>query len=41
MQQDLGIGLSASMGMIGVLEIMLIVPTLCVGMPLRTLCVRS
>ncbi len=29
MQQDLGIGLSASMGMIGVLEIKLIVPTLC------------
>ncbi|WP_439884574.1 hypothetical protein ACTACK_19690 [Pseudomonas syringae] len=29
MQQDLGIGLSVSMGMIGVLEIKLIVPTLC------------
>ncbi len=29
------------MGMIGVLEITLIVPTLCVGMPLRTLRVRS
>ncbi|MGX0957519.1 hypothetical protein AB7M18_003647 [Pseudomonas viridiflava] len=29
------------MGMIGVLETMLIVPTLRVGMPLRTLCVRS
>ena len=28
MQQDLGITLSISMGMIGVLEIMLIVPTL-------------
>jgi len=41
MQQDLGITLSTSVGMIGVLEIMLIVPTLRVGMPLRTLCVRS
>ncbi len=40
-QQDSGITLSASMGMIGVLEITLIVPTLCVGMPLRTLRVRS
>ncbi len=40
-QQDSGITLSASMGMIGVLEIMLIVPTLRVGMPLRTLRVRS
>ncbi|WP_205901050.1 hypothetical protein, partial [Pseudomonas viridiflava] len=40
-QQDLGITLSTSMGMIGVLEITLIVPTLCVGMPLRTLRVRS
>ena len=29
------------MGMIGVLEITLIVPTLCVGMPPRTLRVRS
>ncbi len=29
------------MGMIGVLETMLIVPTLRVGMPLRTLSVRS
>ncbi len=29
------------MGMIGVLEITLIVPTLRVGMPLRTLRVRS
>ncbi|WP_205903932.1 hypothetical protein, partial [Pseudomonas viridiflava] len=28
LQQDLGITLSASMGMIGVLEVMLIVPTL-------------
>ena len=33
--------LSASMGMIRVLEITLIVPTLRVGMPLRTLRVRS
>ncbi len=40
-QQDSGITLSTSMGMIGVLEIMLIVPTLRVGMPLRTLRVRS
>ncbi len=40
-QQDSGITLSTSMGMIGVLEITLIVPTLCVGMPLRTLRVRS
>ncbi len=38
-QQDSGITLSTSMGMIGVLEITLIVPTLRVGMPLRTLCV--
>jgi len=29
------------MGVIGALEITLIVPTLCVGMPLRTLRVRS
>ncbi|MGX0957579.1 hypothetical protein AB7M18_003707 [Pseudomonas viridiflava] len=29
------------MGMIGVFEITLIVPTLCVGMPLRTLRVRT
>ncbi|WP_205865325.1 hypothetical protein, partial [Pseudomonas viridiflava] len=36
-----GITLSTSMGMIGVLEITLIVPTLCVGMPLRTLRVRA
>ncbi|WP_205944301.1 hypothetical protein, partial [Pseudomonas viridiflava] len=35
-QQDSGITLSTSMGMIGVLEITLIVPTLRVGMPLRT-----
>ena len=57
MQQDLGITLSTSVGMIGVLEIMLIVPalwtaprkldslmivpTLCVVTPLRTLRVRS
>ena len=41
LQQDLGITLSTSVGMIGMLEIMLIVPTLRVGMPLRTLCVRS
>ncbi len=40
-QQDSGITLSTSMGMIGVLEITLIVPTLCVGMPPRTLRVRS
>ncbi len=40
-QQDSGITLSTSMGMIGVLEITLIVPTLRVGMPLRTLRVRS
>ncbi|WP_205902950.1 hypothetical protein, partial [Pseudomonas viridiflava] len=40
-QQDSGITLSTSMGMIGVLEITLIVPTLRVGMPLRTLLVRS
>ncbi len=40
-QQDSGITLSTGMGMIGVLEIMLIVPTLRVGMPLRTLRVRS
>ncbi|WP_206089941.1 hypothetical protein, partial [Pseudomonas viridiflava] len=33
-QQDSGITLSTSMGMIGVLEITLIVPTLRVGMPL-------
>uniref|UniRef100_UPI00197ED4BE hypothetical protein n=1 Tax=Pseudomonas viridiflava TaxID=33069 RepID=UPI00197ED4BE len=39
-QQDSGITLSTSMGMIGVLEITLIVPTLRVGMPLRTLRVR-
>ncbi|OAG91484.1 hypothetical protein AO065_23230 [Pseudomonas viridiflava] len=39
-QQDSVITLSASMGMIGVLEITLIVPTLCVGMPPRTLRVR-
>ena len=36
-QQDSGITLSTSMGMIGVLEITLIVPMLRVGMPLRTL----
>ncbi|WP_205896883.1 hypothetical protein, partial [Pseudomonas viridiflava] len=36
-----GITLSTSMGMIGVLEITLIVPTLRVGMPLRKLRVRS
>ena len=41
LQQYLGIGLSASMGMIGVLEITLIVTTLRVVMPLRTLRVRS
>ncbi|SMS07804.1 hypothetical protein CFBP1590_0219 [Pseudomonas viridiflava] len=40
-QQDSGITLSTSMGMIGLLEITLIVPTLRVGMPLRTLRVRS
>ncbi len=40
-QQDSGITLSTSMGMIGVLEITLIVPTLRVGIPLRTLRVRS
>ena len=40
-EADLGITLSTGMGMIGVLEITLIVPTLCVGMPLRTLRVRS
>ncbi len=39
-QQDSGITLSTGVGMIGVLEITLIVPTLRVGMPLRTLCVR-
>ena len=40
-QQDSGITLSTGVGMIGVLEITLIVPTLRVGMPLRTLRVRS
>ncbi len=40
-QQDSGITLSTAVGMIGVLEITLIVPTLRVGMPLRTLRVRS
>ena len=42
-QQDSGVTLSTSMGMgmIGLLEITLIVPTLRVGMPLRTLRVRS
>ena len=40
-EADLCITLSTSMGMIGVLEITLIVPTLRVGMPLRTLRVRS
>ncbi len=40
-EADSGITLSTGMGMIGVLEITLIVPTLCVGMPLRTLRVRS
>ncbi len=40
-QQDSGITLSTGMGMIGVPEITLIVPTLCVGMPPRTLRVRS
>uniref|UniRef100_UPI00197FCDE8 hypothetical protein n=1 Tax=Pseudomonas viridiflava TaxID=33069 RepID=UPI00197FCDE8 len=39
-QQDSGITLITSIGMIGVLEITLIVPTLRVGMPLRTLRVR-
>ncbi len=34
-------GMGIGMGMIGVLEITLIVPTLRVGMPLRTLRVRS
>ncbi len=36
-QQDSGITLSTSMGMIGVFEITLIVPTLCVVTPPRTL----
>ncbi|KTC20446.1 hypothetical protein AO390_21080 [Pseudomonas marginalis ICMP 11289] len=42
-QQDSGLTLSTSMGMgmIDVLEITLIVPTLRVGMPPRTLRVRS
>ncbi|MEE4096859.1 hypothetical protein V2I59_25295, partial [Pseudomonas viridiflava] len=40
-QQDSGITLSTGVGMIGVLEITLIVPALRVGMPLRTLRVRS
>ncbi len=40
-QQDSGITLSTGVGMIRVLEITLIVPTLRVGMPLRTLRVRS
>ncbi|WP_205999592.1 hypothetical protein, partial [Pseudomonas viridiflava] len=40
-QQDSGITLSTSIGMIGVLEITLIVPTLRVGMPLGTLRARS
>ncbi|WP_163000020.1 hypothetical protein [Pseudomonas viridiflava] len=40
-QQDSGITRITSMGMIGVLEITLIVPTLRVGMPLGTLRVRS
>ncbi len=41
LQQDLGMTLSTGVSMIGVLEITLIVPTLCVGMPPRTLRVRS
>ncbi len=40
-QQDSGITLSTGVGMIGVLEITLIVPALRVGMLLRTLRVRS
>jgi len=40
-EADSGITLSTSMGMIGEFEITLIVPTLRVGMPLRTLRVRS
>uniref|UniRef100_UPI00198214EC hypothetical protein n=1 Tax=Pseudomonas viridiflava TaxID=33069 RepID=UPI00198214EC len=40
-QQGSGITLSTGMGMIGVLEITLIVPTLRVGMPLRTPRVRT
>ena len=40
-EADSGITLSTGMGMIGVLEITLIVPTLRVGMPPRTLRVRS
>ena len=39
-EADLCITMSTGVGMIGVLEITLIVPTLCVGMPLRTLRVR-
>ncbi|MGX0954078.1 hypothetical protein AB7M18_000206 [Pseudomonas viridiflava] len=39
-QQDSGVTLSKGVGMIGVLEITLIVPALCVGMPPRTLRVR-
>ena len=40
-EADLCITMSTGVGMIGVLEITLIVPTLCVGMPPRTLRVRS
>ncbi len=40
-EADLCITLSTGVGVIGVLEITLIVPTLRVGMPLRTLRVRS
>ncbi|WP_163010161.1 hypothetical protein [Pseudomonas viridiflava] len=39
-EADLCITMSTGVGMIGVLEITLIVPKLCVGMPLRTLRVR-
>ncbi|WP_122462191.1 hypothetical protein [Pseudomonas viridiflava] len=39
-EADLCITMSTGVGMISVLEITLIVPTLRVGMPPRTLCVR-